>query len=204
MSKYLTTPEFRLSYPNLYEAQDYLDNKKFKFSIVMLFDKSIDLKALKLLAKEAADAKWPDPKKRPKHLRNPFRDGDIEKPDADGYQNAIFIGASKEEKHGKVTVIEEVNGVHIRISEEDKDKIYGGCYCKASVNAYAYDTGANKGVAFGLRSVKIIRGGDPFGIGPVNVDDDFEIENKQDVNDTDFAPETTPEVKEESVDAMFD
>lgn len=43
------------------------------------------------------------------------------------------------------------------------DEIYGGCYCRAQLNGYAYEKGQNKGVSFGLLHLQKIKDGEAFG-----------------------------------------
>lgn len=160
----VTTPEFRVSFPHLFEAQKAPNGNVAKFSVVMLFDKSVDLAPLRQIANEAVVERWPDPAKRPKNLRNPFRDGDTEKPHIEGYQNVTFITASGLRKPGVVGP--DVQPIM------DAAQIYPGCYGRAAVVAYAYDNAGNRGVAFGLQNFQKTREGDPLG-GGGRPEDDF-------------------------------
>ena len=45
-----------------------------------------------------------------------------------------------------------------------QDEIYGGCYCKAQLNAYAYEQAGNRGISFGLLHLQKVKDGEPFGI----------------------------------------
>jgi hypothetical protein len=47
----------------------------------------------------------------------------------------------------------------------DAGEIYGGVWACVSVNAYAYDVKANKGVTFGLNGIQKIKDGESFGTG---------------------------------------
>lgn len=173
----LMSPEFRVSFPAVFEPVIYGESKP-KYSVVMLFDKSVDLLELKNIAKKAVEAKWPDPEKRPKNLRNPFRDGDAEKPDVPGYENVTFVNASSLQKPGLV----DANVQDII----DESEFYAGCYARATLTAYAYDTKGNKGVSFGLQNIQKIRDGDPFS-GKTNPQDDFNEVATTDVFDDEIA-----------------
>ena len=151
----VTTPEFRVSFPAVFTPQAF-EGQEAKYSIVMLFDKSTDLSALKKLALKAIEAKWPDATKRPKGLRNPFRDGDTEKPDVAGYANCIFVRASTKMKPG---VVDQTGK---RVIQEEEGIFYAGCYARAQVSAFAYDQKGNRGVSFSLQHVQLIRDGEPF------------------------------------------
>jgi hypothetical protein len=155
-SKNVVTPEFRLAFPALFQvAKNRLQpEREGRFEITMLFDKSVDLKALKELAMEAITTKWgTDKAKWPKNLRSPFRDGD-EKSDWDGYLGHTFIKAQ--------TQIQPpvFDGACQPIL--DAKQVFGGCYGKAKVHAYGYDNKGNVGVSFGLDAVQITRRGEPF------------------------------------------
>ena len=159
------TPEFRCSFANVFEPKAF-PGQEPKYSIVMLFDKTTDLSELKALAKAAGDEKWPDPAKRPTGLRNPFRDGDVDKPDMDGYQGKVFISANSKMKPGVV----DQKCVPIISTEE----FYSGCYARATVVAYAYDKAGNRGVGFGLQNIQKTRDGDPFS-GRARAEDEFDV-----------------------------
>lgn len=165
MADKITTPLFRLSFAQLFTPKaDQSGN--LKYSLNMLFPKTTDLTLLKEAAKAAVVAKWgPNP---PKGLKNPFRDGDEK--DYDGYAGHIFVTASSKNKPGLVD--QNVQPIM------DQALLYSGCYCYASINAYAYEgkdaKGAilNRGVAFGLMNVQLVKAGEPFGARS-NPTDDF-------------------------------
>ena len=62
----VTTPEFRLSFPAVFQPRAFQGGEP-KFSVSMIFAKDADLKALKAIAKKAVEAKWG--KKQPPNLR---------------------------------------------------------------------------------------------------------------------------------------
>jgi len=149
----VVTPEFRVSFPKVFKPESFQGGDP-TYSVVMMFDKKQDIKALKQLAKQAVETKWPDPNKRPKNLRNPFRDGDVEKPDLETFAGKVFITASSKNKPNVVD--QNVQPILV------EDEFYGGCYARASVNAFAYDTAGNRGVSFGLNNIQKLREGEPF------------------------------------------
>lgn len=170
------THEFRVSYPAVFEPKGF-DGGEAKYSIVMLFPKNVDLGkaplnkkgeeiglSLKRVVFNAAEEKWGPKEKWPKGLRLPFRDGD-EKADRDGYEGHIFVSATSKSKPGLVgpsnTPILNAEG------------FYAGCYARAEVIAFAYDTKGNKGVSFSLQNVQKLRDGEPFS-GRRNAADVFE------------------------------
>ena len=173
MSK-LTTPEFRVSYPNVFKAKMNTKSEKLEYSLVALFKKGEDLQVLKAAAQEACEEKWgKDKAKWPKNLRSPFRDqADREKTEDDGrtympegyVKGAIYFNLKNTQKPGVVDqslqpIIEE-------------NEFYAGCYARATLSCYAYDNMGNAGVNFGLRNVQKTRDGDPLG-NRTKAEDDF-------------------------------
>lgn len=158
------TPKFRVSYPSVFEAKSYEDGPA-KYSVVMLFDKKTDLKELKRAAHNAAIEKFGAKDKWPKNFRMPFRDGDEDRADTPGYENSIFITASSKQRPGVVD--QQRNQL---ISDED---FYAGCYARATLIAFAYDTKGNKGVSFSLQNVQKLADGEKFS-GRKSAEDEFD------------------------------
>lgn len=162
------TGKFRVSFPNIFRPQKAMansPNQEPKYGLTMLFPLGADLTALKNAAKQAAVEKWgADSTKWPKNLRLPFRDqGEKE---FEGYEKgAIFITATSRQRPG---LVDQKRQDII----EEKD-FYPGCYARASVRAFAYDTNGNRGVSFGLQNVQKLADGEPLG-GRTRPTDDFE------------------------------
>ena len=158
------TPEFRVSFPAVFQARAAAEGQEPKFSIAMLFPKTTDLTALKTLVKNTLVEKLgPDQKKWPKGIRLPFRDG-AEK-DYDGYQDTVFCTATSKNRPG---LVDQAKQPILEPSE-----FYGGCYARATIGAFYYDKAGNKGVAFGLRNIQKMRDGEPFS-GCNKPEDDFD------------------------------
>lgn len=168
------TPMFRLSFPALIKPKAF-QNQEPRYSCNALFPKSTDLKnppknkagvpigvSLYQAAKAAAKEKWGD--KIPKGLRMPFKDGDEK--DYSGYAGTIVVTLSSKTAPGVVD--QKLNRV---ISEDD---IYAGCWCRATVIAYAYDTAGNKGIGFALQNVQKVKDDEKFS-GKKDAADDFDI-----------------------------
>lgn len=165
-SENVMTPEFRVSFPNVFRPGKALqEGAKPKYSLTMLFPKGADLSKLKAAAKGAAVDKWgADEKKWPKNLRLPFRDqGEKE---FEGYEEgAIFINATSSNKPGLVdSQVQDIIEEH---------EFYPGCYARATVRAFAYDQAGNRGISFGLQNVQKTKDGEPLG-GRTRPSDDFE------------------------------
>jgi len=146
----VTTGKFRVSYAQVFTPRAIEEGQEPKYSLTMLFDKDDPaLDPLKKAAKDAAHAKWGD--KVPKNIRNPFRDGD-EDSDQEAYKDKIFIRVSSKSKPGLVD--KDRNAI---LEAED---FYSGCYARATVNSFAYDTAGNKGVSFGLNNIQKLADGE--------------------------------------------
>ena len=170
------TPEFRASYPSVFRASKNELNGKDEFGVQALFPKGADLSRLKAAAKAAAEKKWgTDQKKWPKNMRMPFRD-QAEKVKTDDDDNeylpdgceagAIFMNLKSTKKPGLVNAHNE--------DVIDETEFYAGCYARAQVNAFAYDTKGNAGISFGLNHIQKLRDGESFGSAARNASDVFE------------------------------
>lgn len=149
------TPEFRVSFPQVFEPKAF-QGQEPKYSVVMLFDKKTDLKALKDAAFNAAKEMWGEKAKWPKNFKMPFRDGD-EKADQLGYAGKIFVTATSKKRPGVVN--QKLDDI------VNKEEFYAGCYARAVLIAFAYSKAGNAGVSFALQHVQKLRDGEKFGGG---------------------------------------
>lgn len=155
----VVTKEFRVSFPDLYEARAMEDDDgktgEAKYAVVMLFPKGTDLSAMKAAAQAAVVAKWgADKAKWPSNLRLPFRDQGEK--DYEGYEaGSVFVRATSKRKPAVVG--------YDPSKALPEDEMYPGCYARAEVNAYTYDKKGNKGVAFGLNCLQKTRDGESLG-----------------------------------------
>lgn len=157
--KRVITPEFRVSFPTVFQPKLNTLNNKMEYSIQALFPKGEALEQLKALAREEILKKWPNG--TPDNLRSPFRDQkDREKKDQQGnkflpegyVEGALYLNLRTEDKPGLV----DGNMQPIITSSE----FYPGCYAMASVSCYAYQKGVNCGVNFGLGNIQKTRDGE--------------------------------------------
>lgn len=98
-------------------------------------------------------------------LKTPLRDGDLERPDDEAYANSYFVNANSITAPGIVDIDRQ------QILEHSE--VYSGIYGRASINFYAYNAKASKGIACGLQNVQKIRDGEPLG-GHSRAEDDFD------------------------------
>jgi hypothetical protein len=161
--KKCVTPKFRVSFPHVFKPSSF-EGQEPKYSLVMLFVKGSELKDMKRAANNAAVEKWGPKEKWPKNMRNPFRDGD-EKAETDGYKGCTFVSASSKQR--PQVVDNQVN----EIIEESV--FYPGCYARATLIAFAYDTKGNKGISFALQNIQKLGDGPAFS-GRKNAKEEFD------------------------------
>ena len=97
-------------------------------------------------------------------IKQPLRDGDIERPDDEAYANAYFVNANSATAPGIV----DSNLDPIL----ERSEVYSGVYGRASINFYAFNSNGNKGIACGLNNLQKIRDGESLG-GKSRAEDDF-------------------------------
>lgn len=153
-------PLFRATWVKLTKAEQFQGKGDAKFSLEAIIDKKdkagVDLFKQKIRA-AMVEKFGPDQKKWAKNPQNPWwnplRDGDVEKADKPEYQGKYFIKfAAKEEKRPQV-IGRQGEGL-------EPSEIYSGCYCKASVIAYAYDFQGKRGAGFALMGVQFVKDGE--------------------------------------------
>lgn len=177
----LLTPKARVAFPNLFEAKSF-NGQPAKYNVVLVFDKAAqatpEFQRLKKAANDTVKNKWGD--KPPKGLKNPFRSG-ADKEDVAGFEpDDIFITVSSKSKP-KIVDRNKVNGVFPEIIDEDR--IYPGCFVRASVNPYAYDNNGNRGVSFGLNNVQFLEDGERIAGGRGKPEEEFDSVGGENITD---------------------
>jgi hypothetical protein len=157
----------RFSYLHVWEAVAIQEGQDKKFSASLIIPKSDKATLAKInaaidAAKEAGKVKLGG--KIPANLKTPLRDGDIERPEDETYANCFFINASAKTKPGLVDA--SVQPIL------NQDELYSGCYGKASVTFYAFNTSGNKGIACGLNHIMKVKDGESLG-GRSSAESDF-------------------------------
>lgn len=158
----------RISFANIWEAKS-INGGEEKYSVSCVIPKS-DKKTIAKIQK-AVEAAKEDGKTRkwsgkiPPNLKLPLRDGDIDRPDDENYQDCYFLNATS--KDAPQVVDRKVNPVL------DPMMVYSGCYCNVSVNFYAFNANGNRGVAAGLGNVQFVKDGERLS-GRASADADFD------------------------------
>lgn len=162
---YITTPKFRVSYPNVFKPRLNTLSNKEEYSVKALFQKDADLKQLKDAVEAAIISKFgPDKKKWPK-LRLPFKDqGECFVKGTDvllsGHEaGAIYINLKNSKK--KPVVVDQRN-----LPIVDESLFYSGCWARAMVNVYCYGHTVNNGVSISLEGIQKVSEGEPLSGAP--------------------------------------
>lgn len=178
----VVTPIGVLSFPALFAPKAPAPGAKERFSATLIFDKEAQkdpaFAKLKDAAAEAAKAKWGA--KLPSNMRSPFRDAG-EKSYAGYEPGHIFINAWSQSQPGVV------DGKRNEILEAKE--VFAGQLARFRVKAFAYEAQGNKGVAFGLEHVQIVKKDAPRIDGKIAANmafDDMDLsEDKEMVADSD-------------------
>ena len=142
-------------FAHVFEPKAVAEGQPAKYSMACVIPKS-DTATLKKVtdaieaAKEAGKAKWGG--KIPPNLKTPLRDGDIDRPDDEAFQNCMFFNASSLEAP-------QIVDRHVRLIT-DPLEFGSGDFCKVSVNIYPYEKGASRGIAAGLGNIQKVKDGE--------------------------------------------
>ena len=176
MSTKVITGKVRASFVHVFEPQS-VNGSEPKYSCSFIIPKSdtetiAAIRAAIEQAKQDGIAKFGG--KIPPNLKLPLRDGDIDRPDDPNYADCYFVNANSKEKPGLVD--------RRRIPITDPLELYSGCYVRASINFFAFNTNGNKGVAAGLGNIQKWAEGEPLN-GRVRAEDEFETLDAEDDDD---------------------
>lgn len=174
------TGKVRFSYVNVFKSRSFQPGQEEKFSICLLIPKSdkdtlTKIKAAIEAAKKQGIAdKWGG--KLPTGLKLPLRDGDAERAEeAEEYEGMFFLNANSNQKPGIID--------NFRNEILDPTEVYSGCYGRASINFFPYNSNGSKGVAVGLNNIQKITDGEPLGGARMSAEDDFGDDYSDDADD---------------------
>lgn len=164
----------RISFANIF-APKAINGGDEKYSVSCVIPKSDKATLMKI--HKAVEAAKEDGKVRkwngkiPPNLKLPLRDGDIDRPDDETYQDCMFVNATSKDAPGIVD--RRVQPV------TDPMMVYSGCYCNVSVNFYAFNANGNRGVAAGLSNIQFVRDGERLS-GRVSAEAEFDALEEDD------------------------
>ena len=176
--KVITGPNTRWSYANVWEPKS-INGGAPKYSISLIIPKSDTVTVAKI--KAAIEAAYQEGQAKLKGnaksvpalslIKNPLRDGDVERPDDPAYADSYFINANSATAPGIVDA--DRNPVLTR------SEVYSGVYGRASISFYAFNSNGNRGIACGLNNLQLLRAGEPLG-GKASAESDFATDSFDD------------------------
>lgn len=175
----ITTGRARLSYVAAFEPKLMPDGQTEKFSVTLLIPKSDQKTLAKIKAAQDAaveEFKRKNPaKKLPQNLSTTLHDGDGIKDNGDEYgaecRGCMVMTVTSKRK--PVIVYAD------KTPMTEETELYSGCYGKAVINFYVYDTAGKIGTTAGLNGIMKLEDGEPLAGGTVtdadwdDDDDDF-------------------------------
>lgn len=167
MSTKVITGKVRFSYANVFEPVAQNEGDEPRYSTAILIPKSDKKTVAKINAaiKEALEegiSKFGG--KIPKAYKSPLRDGDEDRDD-EVYAGHYFLSAKSPRKPQVVDAdLEPIM---------DRDDFYSGCYGRASITFYAFNTAGNKGVAVALNNLQKLEDGERLGGSASTAEQDF-------------------------------
>lgn len=177
-TKVITGVNTRWSYVNVWEPKA-INGGKPKYSVSLLIPKD-DVATIEKI-KAAIQAAYEEGQGKLKGngksipplsaIKNPLRDGDIEKPDDEAYAGCYFINANSTTAPGIVDAD--------RQPITERSSVFSGVYGRASICFYTFNVNGNKGIACGLNNLQKIRDGEPLG-SKVSAESDFATEEDDD------------------------
>lgn len=158
----VTTGKVRASYVHIFTPRTPDNGGDPKYSVTLLIPKS-DTATLNALYADIEKAKQDGAQKVfggniPPQCKIPIYDGDGYRPSGEAFgeecRGCMVITASAKQQ----PVIVGLDMQNILNPAE----VYSGCYIRASVSMFAYNSNGNKGIGCGLNAVQKIEGGEPL------------------------------------------
>ena len=175
MSTKVVTGKVRFSFCHVWEPQAN-PGQEPKYSVTLLIPKSdkATLDRIQAAITEAADSyrQRNGSASLPARPNTTLHDGDGVRDSGDPYgpecKGCMVITVSS--KVAPVVVDRDRNPII------DTAEVYSGCYGRAAINFYGYNSNGKKGISAGLLSVQKLADGEPFGtVGSASdFDDDFQ------------------------------
>ena len=174
------TGKVRFSYVNIFKSRSFQTGQEEKFSICLLIPKKDKAtveaikKAIEAAKKQGAADKWGG--KIPANLKLPLRDGDAERAEeAEEYKGMYFLNANSSQKPGIIDVYKN--------EILDPTEVYSGCWGRASINFFPFNSNGNKGIGVGLNNIQKLNDDEPLGGARASAEDDFADDYEDDMLD---------------------
>lgn len=185
MSTKVVTGKVRFSYVHVFEPQQRNNDEEPKYSVTLLIPKSDEVtvkKIVEAIAEAAAQYREKNgASSLPQKPTTTLHDGDGLRDGGDPYGQEcrgcyVMTVSSKR----KPVIVDS-----FRNQITDPDEIYSGCYGRASINFYGYNSHGKKGISAGLLSLQKLSDGEPLGMtgSADDFDDDFRDTTQEDIDD---------------------
>lgn len=166
------TGKVRFCYANVFQPKKAEGSDKATYSVTLVIPKDDDAtfkainEAIHKAYEEGQDTLKGKNKSVPAYdkIKLPLRDGDEERSTDEVFKNALFVNATSMYKPGIID-----KDKNVLMSEDD---FYSGCYGRASIVFYAYNSKGNVGIACGLRNLQKWEDGEKLG-GVASAFEDF-------------------------------
>lgn len=181
MSTKLTTGKVRFSYVHVFEPQAPQGGGDPKYSVTLLIPKT-DTETLGKIKAAQAEARENFCKRNgasalPLKPNHTLHDGDGMRDSGDPYgpecKGCYVITVSSKQR----PIIVD----NFRNEITDPGEVYSGCFGRASINFYGYNSNGKKGISAGLLAIQKLHDGDPFGT--VGSADDFDDNFSDEMDD---------------------
>lgn len=168
----ITTGKVRASYVHIFQPRTPENGGEPKYSATLLIPKT-DTATINGIYAEIERAKQEGAQKAfngsiPPQCRTPLYDGDGYRQSGEAFgeecRGCMVITASA--KQQPVVVGLDMQNI---LNPAD---VYSGCYIRANINFFAYNSNGNKGIGCGLNAVQKIEDGEPLG-GRVSAEEAF-------------------------------
>ena len=179
MSTKVVTGKVRFSFVNIFEPRASQDGGDPKYSVTLLIPKS-DKATMGKIKEAMEEARQNFCAKNgssalPAKPSNTLHDGDGQRDSGDEYGPEC-------KGHYVMTVSSKDRPVIVDAARNeilDRTEVYSGCYGRAAINFYGYNSHGKKGISAGLLSVQKLSDGEPFGTrgSADDFDDDYEDED---------------------------
>jgi hypothetical protein len=156
----LLTPEFRVSFPKLFEPDE-----NGKYGVAMIFDNDVDFANLETLIESKKKEKWPKGTGKLVYSQ-PILDGNDSQAQREELKDKFYING----KCGKYKpgVIDQNRQPIV-----DESEIYPGCWARASITLYSWVHTGKCGISVNVRNIQKLRDDEPL-ISRVRAEDEFD------------------------------
>jgi hypothetical protein len=164
----MLTPEFRVSFPKLFEPDD-----NGKYGLSMIFDNDVNFSVLEIAVETKKKETWPKGTKGT--YSGPILDGNESQAQREELTDKFYING-KAGKYRPGVVDQNLQEI------TDEAEFYPGCWARAVITVYSWTYMGKCGVSVNVRNVQKIRDDEPL-ISRVKAEDEFSNVAEQSTED---------------------